>query len=92
MFCRGGLFPTEGTLACVSEDGAYSDVGHSGLCVRLSEAMWLRTGFAAVIGDVGVIIEDLEEQESYFRVIDFSLPLAMLSAGGVSTPNNFFGE
>lgn len=49
------------------------------LYIRLSEAVWLRTVFAVVIGDVGVIIEDLEEQQSYFGVIDFfSLPLAML--------------
>ena len=30
--------------------------------------------FAVVIGDVGVIIADLEEQRSYFGVIDFFLP------------------
>lgn len=39
---------------------------------RLPEAVWIRTIFAVVIGDVGVIIEDLEEQQSYFGIIDFS--------------------
>lgn len=33
--------------------------------------MWLKTGFAVVIGGVGVIIEDLEEQQSSFGIIDF---------------------
>lgn len=32
----------------------------------------LRTVFAVVIDDLWVIIEDLEDQQSYFRVIDSS--------------------
>ena len=45
-------------------------MGHFALYVRLSQAMWRRTVFAVVIGNAGVIIEDLEEQQSYFGVID----------------------
>lgn len=72
MLRQSGLLP-------VSKKTAWSVVGHFGLYIRLSEAVWPRTVFAVVIGDVGVIIEDLEEQQSYFGVIDFfSLPLAML--------------
>ena len=55
----------------MSEKSTCSVVGYFGLYIRLSEAVWLRTMFAVVIGDVGVIIEDLEEQQSYFGVIDF---------------------
>lgn len=65
----------KGTLMCdvpVSNKSSCSVVGHFGLYIRLSETVWLRTVFAVVIGDVGVIIEDLEEQQSYFGVIDFS--------------------
>lgn len=53
--------------------------------------MWLRTVFAVVVGDVGVIIEDLEEQQSYFGVIDF-----LTATGNVRQvrqefqPRNFF--
>lgn len=32
---------------------------------------WVRTVFGVVIGDVGVIIEDLEEQQSYFELLIF---------------------
>lgn len=49
-------------------------MGYFGPYIRQSQAVWLRTMFAVVIGDVGVIIEDLEEQRSYFGVIDFFLP------------------
>lgn len=45
--------------------------GLFGQYIRLSEGVWLRTVFAVVIGGVGVIIEDLKEQQSYFGVIDF---------------------
>ena len=33
---------------------------HFGPDIRLSETAWLRTVFAVLIGDVGVIIEDLD--------------------------------
>lgn len=46
-------------------------MGHFGLYISLSEAMWLKTVFAVVIGDVGVIVEDLEEQQSYFGLTYF---------------------
>lgn len=76
VFCQNGHLPECKRSACSLEV-------HFGLQIRLCEAGWLRTVFAVVIGDVGVIIEDLEEQRSYFGVIDFFwLPLAMLDKWG----------
>lgn len=57
-------------LLCL-ERGTCLVVGYFRQYIRLCQEVWLRTVFAVVIGDVGVIIEDLEEQQSYFGVIDF---------------------
>lgn len=57
MFGQNGPVP-------VPEKSICSVVGYFRL-YQLSQAVWLRTVFAVVIGDVGVIIEDLEEQQSY---------------------------
>lgn len=87
MFCQSGVLP-------VSKTSVYSVMGHLELYIWLSVVVWLRTVFAGVIGDVGVIIEDLEEQQSYFGLIDFFfffwLPLAMW--GRNSNPQLFFTE
>lgn len=46
-------------------------MAHFGIYIILSKAGCLRTVFAEVIGDVGVIMEVFVEQRSYFGLIDF---------------------
>lgn len=84
--CRHVIKNVQGTWTCnvlqITMSGpsellpAYQKIGcavvvYFGLYIGLCWGVWLKTVFAVDIAVVGVIIEDLEDQQSSFGIIDF---------------------